>query len=354
VKVLSILTTAILILPEIVVPKVHPGRTSEKSPIYRAHSMALISSIFVKRDPIEGPKKLAHTIGFLILLIGVLILPLRSISYAESADNASRKIIGGWGMPSQRYGKEYCVNYARGVFKLDNNKMLELAEQKGYFLVLNLVEHRGTGNDLSVKEYLESAENFSGYRKRNENVIGVSQDDFRSWWKNWARGRSDTIAAVRDKIKTPTSALLYGGTFYEDDFEKMSQDEISVISRNIDLVHFYLHKRYNLTNYDKYFQVLKANFPSSRIILGIYNYDRRAYEKRGVTRQEELFLFRQQIELCFEYLRIPSVTGVEFYYGLGENERVAARYKISGGELSTFHEMRGITEEALVKFCKGE
>jgi hypothetical protein len=271
-------------------------------------------------------------------LITVLIFFFSRGTLASSEESQGNKTqyIGGWGLPSRDYIDQYGINYARvGYSALRIEKV-----PNNIFLTIGMGYRIEKKTYRSFEDYLSQAEEISKLSVKIKNVIAISQDDFSGWWERYANKNPKRFFLVWQKIKQISNNVFYGATIYEDDFEKLSPEELIIIGNHIDLVHFYLHDRNNLNKYDTYLEYLNTYFPKAKIILGIYHQDRRDYEKRYVSIDDELGLFETQLNTCFDLLEEERIDGIEFYPGrLGNAEKIIRERKISGESLYIFNKM---------------
>jgi hypothetical protein len=265
---------------------------------------------------IAGTNK--NRIVLLFLLFGILFY-VESISAVENhiSLTSTTKLVGGWDNPEGDFKTKYKINYARGVYT--PNALGKRNVQGDLFITLNLIDiRRGTNGEIrtkTVEEYISDAREAIRYSADNPNIIAVSQDDFKSWWVKYAKRTPDILSTISANIKRVNPKLMYGATIYETDIDELSGEEWKQISKYINLIYFYLHKRTNEKDYNRYFNFLNTYFPQSKIILGIYHYNRIDYEKRMSLPKEELDLFSKQLDDCLDQLSNNNIIGIEFYPG---------------------------------------
>jgi len=269
-----------------------------------------------------------------ILLTIFFLLINNHNAFADKIRDISKGIyIGGWDCPTKRTNEKPEGNYCRLPHRAseENLKKLESVKQ---FIAINL---RGITADQKCSDfesYLEAAELWSLLSLRNKNIVILTHDDFVAWWIKCTKRNVEIFSKTKAAINKHNKKLLYGITFYETDFDKLTDNALFAMGEQIDVLHFYLHRRSNVKNYGRYVSSIKKYFPNAKIIFGVYNYDRRNYEKRYDNDDMEKTLFVDQLNYCYKKLRTDnSVLGIEFYPGsLGEPQRLLMRDKLIGDE----------------------
>jgi len=282
---------------------------------------------------------------FLLLLTGLLFVQNSAEAFT------SLKYIGGYGFPAEDYSEKYKINYARVVFTPERYFTKEV-ESRGLFITLNLRYRTGERENrqtIPISDYITNAEQVIRYSAGVNNVIAVSQDDFRDWWVHYAKRNVKILEAVSGKINKINPKLMYGATIYENDLDKLSAKEWKEIAKYINLVHFYLHQRPTVNDYDRYLDLVQTYFPKAKIILGIYHYDRIAYERRIATTKQEMGLFTKQLNVCFNKLSDDNIIGIEFYPGrLGKPIDTAMKKNHSPESSKLFYDMNSQVEKKLL------
>jgi len=257
------------------------------------------------------------------------------------------QLIGGWGYPSDEFLTTGKINYTRVVVYPAKSSFHLLQEKKNY-INIGISAIDSSQNYKSINEYIDDLKKWSDYINQPSNIIAFSQDDFVSWWTKATNRDPEALSQIKNAIKSIGSNFYYGATIYETDFDKLSKDQIKAIERNIDLICFYLHKRNNVNDYSRIWNNLRGLFPKSEILLGIYNYDRRGYEKRSASKDEELRLFKKQIDFCFSMLKNNEIKGIEFYPGsLGDNEMIVRKFNITGESMDILFQMTSFIKQKL-------
>lgn len=267
-----------------------------------------------------------------ILLIMLCLLLKNDYIFANDTKIIINNVyIGGWDCPKKRTNLKPTGNYCRLPHKAaeENIEKQEFVKQ---FIAIDLrgvsIEHKCS----DIKEYLEAAESWSLLSLSNANIVILIQDDFVWWWKKCTQKNIEFLRLTKMAITKHNKILLYGITFYETDFDKLTDNELFAMGKQIDALHFYFHRRSNVNNYSMYINMIKKYFPRTKIIFGVYNYDRRNYERRYDSDNVEIKLFIDQLNYCYKKLMTDnSILGIEFYPGsLGEPKRLLMRKKLIG------------------------
>ncbi len=155
----------------------------------------------------------------------------------------------------------------------------------------------------------------------------VGFDDFVGQSEKLEMGMPATSALLDEiarDLKQANPNLRLGLTVYQDELTstRFPLMELGAQFRNsVDFVHLYPHYRKEAQTFPEAVQLAKQIFPSSKIIAGIYAYDRRDYVpcERGnpapCTNQEELDLFAKSLKERLAMLGSPDVAWIEFYPG---------------------------------------
>lgn len=283
-----------------------------------------------------------------VFLISTFLLLIVTPSFAGN----TTKYIGGYGFPSEDYVTKYKINYARVVYTPQPYFTKEV-ESSNLFITLNIRYRDGEKGEratIPVADYIANAEEALRYSTKAKNIIAISQDDFRDWWAKYAKRDVKILAAISKKINEINPNIMYGATIYENDLDRLSPKEWQEIARHINLVHFYIHQRPSVNEYDRYLNLVKSYFPKAKIILGIYHYDRIAYERRKATSKQEADFFTKQINTCFDKLSDDNVIGIEFYPGrLGKSIDAAIKKEQSTTSRELYNEMKLQMEKKLLK-----
>ena len=135
-------------------------------------------------------------------------------------------------------------------------------------------------------------------------------------------GTSALLNEVARNLKSANPNLRLGVTLYEDDLT-MSRFPLKNLDEgfrnSVDEVHLYPHYRKEVVSLLTAVQETKQLFPNSKIIPGVYAYDRRDYlpcargSSAPCTKSEELNLFTQSLKERLAMLGEPDVEWIEFY-----------------------------------------
>jgi hypothetical protein len=267
--------------------------------------------------------------------------------YAQQGESL---LIGGWGFAESGYAQKNRVNYARVVYEPTESNARNICSKK-FHTTVNL-KAKSTGQLLAKDEFLAGVREWANLSTRYRCIAELAQDDFGRWWQKYYKKDRGIILAVKDAIKKGNPNLQYGATLYEDDLTRLTADELNFLGKNVDVVHFYLHKRDRLNNYGQYIQKIKYHFPSAKIIFGVYRTDRREYERRlKSSEKEEMDLFMKQLEVCFAMVKRKAADGIEFYPGsLGNDDGVLRGRSMQENEEKAFLFMsRKINEQLFQK-----
>jgi len=267
------------------------------------------------------------------------------------AQHGGPVLIGGWGFAESGYAQKNKINYSRVVYEPTENNARKICSKK--FMTTVNIKVESKGQLLARDEFLAGVKEWANLSNKYRCIAELAQDDLGRWWNKYYKKDRSIILSVKDAIKKVNPNLQYGATIYEDDLTRLTGEELSFLGKNLDVVHFYLHKRDRLNNYDQYIQKIKYHFPSAKIILGVYRTDRREYEKRLTSaEEEEMDLFTKQLNYCLTMAKRKKVDGIEFYPGtLGNDEDVLTGRKMQGNEAKAFRMMSKKINEQL--FLKG-
>jgi hypothetical protein len=166
------------------------------------------------------------------------------------------------------------------------------------------------------------------------NIRGISIDDFMTWYLAIRQEhREDAFPTLLDAIYSINPALEFSITIYHDQLPPGPRGySTSMIPmewrRRIRTVYLYLHSRPEQANTAKYASIAQREFPSSKIVLGVYNYDRRKDElgyHASHSLEREMDLFSDQLRNACALVAKGRATGVEFFPGaLGEEDQYLA------------------------------
>lgn len=246
------------------------------------------------------------------------------------------KYIGSQGFASDIFIDAYpVINYARAGFSSKDK-----ITSKGLYSTINVGYLTEDGIKLP-SEYLADIKEAADFAATEAKVISISQDDYIGWYRKY----NSIAKEVRNIIKNARQKLRYGATIYDDDFDKKI---IAVVGRDIDLVHFYFHKRTRAKQINAYMEKLNTYFPHAKIILGIYNMDRREYEKRSPAAHVEVSMFKRQLKDSMALLNAGKVSGIELFPGgLGNEANVIKNKGIAGESADVFYKMSDVIKEVL-------
>lgn len=165
-------------------------------------------------------------------------------------------------------------------------------------------------------------------------LFEVGIDDFASHYYHLFKDRTagdpaGLLSTVIGSLKADKSALRFGLTLYEDELESPFLQDAKLpaaIRGQVDYVHLYLHYRTNGPAFATFVEEARRLFPHAQIIAGAYAFDRIDYmpcTKGGArcSRDEELSLFQQAIQIQASLLQKGTVAAIEFYpanFGLEE------------------------------------
>jgi hypothetical protein len=135
---------------------------------------------------------------------------------------------------------------------------------------------------------------------------------------------SALLSDIAQGVKSINPKLRFGITVYEDElwsseFSLSGLDE--GFRKSVDFVHLYPHYRKEAKAFLAAVERARQIFPASKIIAGIYAYDRRDYLPctRGgtmpCTNQEEISLFEQSLKERLSAVGNSEVEWAEFYPG---------------------------------------
>jgi hypothetical protein len=135
---------------------------------------------------------------------------------------------------------------------------------------------------------------------------------------------SALLDEIARELKTANPKLRLGITVYEDELasSRFPLSQLDQQFRNsVDFVHLYPHYRKESQTFAAAVQLTKQIFPSSKVIAGIYAYDRRDYvpcthgNSTPCSNQEEISLFAQSLKERLAMLGTSDVEWLEFYPG---------------------------------------
>lgn len=238
-------------------------------------------------------------------------------------------LIGTMGFPTEECVKQYPVlNYAR-----TNMGSTSLIKKRNLLTTINVGYLKEDKSKKTIEEYMADIEEAVKFSLEEKSVIDIAQDDYLGWYNFYKKKNVRNIKKIINK----NPSLLYGATIYEDDLTKFRF--MSGINNYIDIIHFYLHKRNHITRISSYLSILKGYFPKAKIILGIYNMDRRNYEKRDYhTKEDEINLFQKQLKKYISLM--DTIDGIEFFPGgLGNEENLVKNRNITGDSKEIYFAM---------------
>lgn len=164
--------------------------------------------------------------------------------------------------------------------------------------------------------------------RNSTSVVEIGVDDFTGQYERLlsaeASKAADALNALIEGVKSGDSKLKFGATIYEDELESAALADPNLpraVRVKFDLIHLYLHFRSNGGNTSAYVTHAKELFPNSKIILGVYAYDRISYipcakgPSRVCSKQEELNYFGEALDADITLLKNGDVSGLEFYPG---------------------------------------
>jgi hypothetical protein len=202
-----------------------------------------------------------------------------------------------------------CADYAQKV-----------SREQGVSKVFLAIALKGDQTPAYAREYSRLSLNHPA-------LYEVGFDDFVGQSEKLQLGMPATSALLDEiarELKEANPNLRLGLTVYEDELtsSRFPLMELGAQFRNsVDFVHLYPHYRKEAQTFPAAVQLAKQIFPSSKIIAGIYAYDRRDYVpcERGnptpCTNQEELDLFAKSLKERLAMLGSPNVAWIEFYPG---------------------------------------
>jgi len=156
--------------------------------------------------------------------------------------------------------------------------------------------------------------------------IGIDDlgDQYRKLIASDTAGAAGILDSFIDGVKSEGSTLKFGATIYEDDLDSPELSDAKMpasVRAKFDLVHLYLHYRNHAGEIPAYLQRAAKLFPASKIILGVYAYDRISYipcgkgDSRPCSRQEEMNEFAKALDADIALLESGAASGLEFYPG---------------------------------------
>ena len=135
---------------------------------------------------------------------------------------------------------------------------------------------------------------------------------------------SAMLSEIVKALKSENPKLQFGITLYMDELEspEFRLSELSYEFRQaVDVVHLYPHFRKETQTFETALQETRTLFPRSKVIAGLYAYDRRDYlpcargSRIPCSNQEEIELFRDALQDRWALLRNGDVSAIEFYPG---------------------------------------
>lgn len=180
---------------------------------------------------------------------------------------------------------------------------------------------------LNPANVATNAATFGNLALSHANLAEVGFDDFISQCEKTHLGPgelSSLLETVASNLKSHTSRVQFGATIYQDQLITGELDRLQLSDaarRSIELVHLFPHYRKERKSVTDYIAEAKRAFPSAKVIIGIYAYDRREYLPCSAdnhvpcSNEEEIDLFDKVLR---EDLRIASsggAAGIEFFPG---------------------------------------
>ena len=166
------------------------------------------------------------------------------------------------------------------------------------------------------------------------NIRGVSIDDFMTWYLAIRdEHREDMFPTLLDTMHSINPALEFSITIYHDQLPPGPRGySTSMIPaewrRRVGTVYLYLHSRPEQVNTRKYVSIAQREFPRSRIVIGVYNYDRRKDElgyHPAHSLEREMELFSDQLRNACALVAKGKAAAVEFFPGaLGQEDKYLA------------------------------
>jgi hypothetical protein len=189
---------------------------------------------------------------------------------------------------------------------------------------------------LSIVLDGRSAANARAYSElslRNPLLYEVGFDDFVSQAQRQREPFPDLSLRLRDiarRLKSANPDLKFGLTIYMDNVSssRFPLDRLDAeFRRNVDYVHLYPHYRREKESFSSVVRKIEGIFPNTRVIGGVYAYDRRDYlpcalgNSARCSNEEELSLFEDQLRERWDMFRSGRISWIEFYpaaFGLEE------------------------------------
>jgi hypothetical protein len=134
---------------------------------------------------------------------------------------------------------------------------------------------------------------------------------------------SSVLLSFAQTLKSHSS-VGFGITVYENQFSNGEVEKLRLspeLRQQIDVVHLFPHFRKQNQAFSAYVEKSKQIFPNSKVILGVYAYDRREYipcaqgDSHHCSDQEEVNLFSQLLKQDLDLAQSGAVQGLEFYPG---------------------------------------
>jgi hypothetical protein len=229
-----------------------------------------------------------------------------------------------YGMNLPENVSSYGISAIRGKIDLSSNSDM-LDPYKEWINVLRNSNVYG----LSPQDMVDEARYLAGVSYTLFKLTEISIDDFMDWYVAVKRtGDTLVLDQVIDAAKTGNPTLrFFGVTIYETDLPGGSlvsvADVLQEQRERIDVVHLYCHYRQNCGNLSLYVSAVRNWFASSKVVIGLYNYDRRKVEGRESTSTEqEVKMFSDSVKLACSLVTSGRANGIEFfpgYFGLETN-----------------------------------
>lgn len=163
----------------------------------------------------------------------------------------------------------------------------------------------------------------------NNWLYSIGIDDFVAAYTKLEKQVSERDALIIltktiENTHSINSRLKFGITIYETDLNSNIMDDRHFPRRlrsKIDLVHFYLGYRRDVSSLERYVDRVSQLFPNAEIVGGLYAYDRQNYVAcqpggfEGCSAKEGLELFLQNVRVDIKLLKSGHLARLEFYPG---------------------------------------
>lgn len=237
------------------------------------------------------------------LVIAVLGTLLHTAALADQG-------IIGYGLSRPDEIQRYGIGTVRGKIGFDGR----IASQ--YSATIAVLSNSNV-HKFDPDRMLEETRKYLGVRELNK-ISEISIDDFVEWHHGVLRaGRAGLLDQIIDLVHDARPPLKFGVTLYAEElsssFRVRASDVAPATRAKVDVVHLYVLDRSNCERFDRYVEQTRRLFPKAEVIAGLYNYDRRAFEKRAQSGDEEADLFSRCLDVATDLRKKGTVTGIEFY-----------------------------------------